>query len=383
VARAANGVARGSKNRKRDPKVESIRKEAERLGPWHLNVEITPSLSTGDLKSSDGPGGFYDPGPPFKQIFERVYPGGLEGRSALDCACNNGAYLFALKELGAGHCYGSDVRDLWIEQAKFLARNRKGPSDSIDFEVQDLYELPKLGVGPFDITIFAGVFYHLPDPLNGLKIAAEMTGELLYLSSASLSGFRDRAIVVGSESTEAPLSGVYGLQWYPTGPGVFKELLPWMGFPEVRVLNWWNPETSMPHLDVVQLLAARDKKVFEHFDSTHGGSTAGVFEHVRAEIPPRATVLVVSAGQDGWLNLPERRIWHFPQDATGAHSDTFSDRELLRQLEALRVAGAGYLVVPSSSFPWLESKQELNSYLRLRFDLVLSDPTSCIIFSLD
>jgi SAM-dependent methyltransferase len=383
VARVANGVGGGSKGRRRDPKVQAIRNEAERLGPWHLNVEITPNLSTRDLETSNGPGGFYDPGTPLKHFFERVYPHGLEGRTALDCACNNGAYLFALKELGAGHCYGSDVRDLWIEQAKFLARHRKGPSESIEFEVQDLYELPKLGVGPFDITIFAGVFYHLPDPLDGLKIAADLTSELLYMSSASLGGFPDGALVVGSESTEAPLSGVYGLQWYPTGPGVFKDLLAWMGFPEVRVLNWWNPETSMPHLDVVQLFAARDKKVFEHFDSTHGSSFAGVFEHVRAEIPPRATVLVASAGEEGWLDLPDRRIWHFPQDATGVHSDTFSERELLRQLDALRVAGAGYLVIPSTAFPWLESKQELLSYLRLRFDVVVNDTTSCIIFSLD
>jgi hypothetical protein len=30
--------------------------------------------------------------------------------------------------------------------------------------VLDLYDLPTLGLEPFDITIFAGIFYHLPDP---------------------------------------------------------------------------------------------------------------------------------------------------------------------------------------------------------------------------
>jgi tRNA (mo5U34)-methyltransferase len=40
-----------------------------------------------------------------------IYPGGLEGRRFLDCACNCVAYSFWAKELGASETFGFDVRE--------------------------------------------------------------------------------------------------------------------------------------------------------------------------------------------------------------------------------------------------------------------------------
>ena len=105
----------------------TLHAEGVRLRPWHLNVSIGPGLSTRDFLEEEAartPGSFYDPTPGFSWLLRRLYPDGLEGRSVLDCACNCGAYLFLAKELGAGECLGFDVREHWIEQARFLARNR-------------------------------------------------------------------------------------------------------------------------------------------------------------------------------------------------------------------------------------------------------------------
>ena len=87
----------------------AIRQEGESLGPWHLEVEVTPTLTPEALRGQtiDRIKGFYDPAPGFKGILERLFPAGLEGRSVLDCACNNGAFLYAAKELGAGRCLGT------------------------------------------------------------------------------------------------------------------------------------------------------------------------------------------------------------------------------------------------------------------------------------
>jgi tRNA (mo5U34)-methyltransferase len=78
------------------------------------------------------------------------------------------------------------VRDHWINQAKFIQENRTvGPTDGMRFEVADLYDLPKLGLEPFDFTLFKGIFYHLPDPITGLKAAADLTKEILVLDTPS------------------------------------------------------------------------------------------------------------------------------------------------------------------------------------------------------
>src|SRR5256885_7699535 len=155
------------------------REEVIRLGPWHIDVEITPEVSTGAFldappgtyPDSQGSVTFHDPHDGFLRRLRRIYPGGLEGRSVLDCACNCGAYLFYAKEAGAGRCLGFDVREHWISQARFLAEHRERPSDQMRFEVSDLYDLHELEPGTFDLTLFMGIFYHLPDPIRGLKLA--------------------------------------------------------------------------------------------------------------------------------------------------------------------------------------------------------------------
>ena len=47
-------------------------------------------------------------------------------------------------------------------------------SEDIDFEVPRLYDLPERELEPFDITLFNGIFYHLPEPVGGLRIAADL-----------------------------------------------------------------------------------------------------------------------------------------------------------------------------------------------------------------
>jgi tRNA (mo5U34)-methyltransferase len=88
------------------------------------------------------------------------------------------------------------------------------------------------------VTYFKGIFYHLPDPVTGLKIAGDLTKEVLYLSTAFVhrgSDFGLGGLILARQGTAPLMTGVYGLNWYPTGPRVFETLLNWMGFPETRV----------------------------------------------------------------------------------------------------------------------------------------------------
>jgi tRNA (mo5U34)-methyltransferase len=225
-----------------DPsKTTSLREEMDRLGPWGMGIDVTPDLST-----EPEPDPTYKPREPFKALLSRAYPDGLQGRSVLDCACNCGAFLFWAKELGASECFGFDIRRHWIDQARFLLEHRPWPSEGMRFEVRDLYELPDMKIGPFDVTVFNGIFYHLPDPVRGLKVAADLTNELIIVNTATYSGHEDGFLAVQSESTEQLLSGVYGLNWLPTGPEVIRQVLSWTGFEETRVLSWEEEIPATP-----------------------------------------------------------------------------------------------------------------------------------------
>ena len=257
-----------------------LREEIIRLGPWHLDVRVTPEISTS--VSLEAPDGIYEesfglvpfqsPERGYKDRLRTLFPGGLEGRSVLDCACNCGAYLFWAKELGAGRCRGFDARAHWIDQARFLQRHREGPGDDIEFEVRDLMELPDLGLEPFDITIFTGVLYHLADPIRGLQIAADLTAELLFVDTATTWDRPDDGFVLAEEPVEPLMSGVHGLAWRPTGPHVLQRILAWAGFEHTHVVRWvTGPQRLGGRLG---MLAARRPELLAPF-TREGAGAAG------------------------------------------------------------------------------------------------------------
>lgn len=249
-----------------------------RLAPWHLDVEVRDGVTTaaalestaGVTRPDAGPVGFASPGQRFRRLMLQVYPGGLGGRSVLDCACNCGAYLFWARELGARRGFGFDVREHWIDQARFLLQHRDQPGAGLRFEVLDLYDLPRRRLRPYDITLFQGIFYHLPDPVRGLRLAADLTRELMVVTTATKEGEEDGRLMVEQESTEYFLSGVYGLNWRPTGEGVLRKILAWAGFPEVRIHNHVsNTEgAGRPDWGRIQLIAARSKDTLRHYDAS-------------------------------------------------------------------------------------------------------------------
>jgi len=239
-----------------------LKEEIVKLGPWHLDVEVVPGLTTrawfeeaGDRHDPElGDTHLQNPFDDFMSMLDALYPGGVDGRAMLDCACNCGAYLLWARERGAGRCFGFDVREHWIRQARFLRDHRAG-ADDIDFRVLDLYDLPQLALEPFDFTLFNGIFYHLPEPVGGLRIAADLTREVLMVETATRAGREDGALVAGFESRDELMSGVHGLMWRPTGPKVMDRILKHLGFEDTHVLTW-RRETQ-PAWGRLEMLAAR------------------------------------------------------------------------------------------------------------------------------
>jgi tRNA (mo5U34)-methyltransferase len=247
--------------------VAYLKERITALGPWHLEVQVTSEVSTrvflegadADHSESAGvPVSFISPRDQWVGLMKRIYPEGLDGRTLLDCACNSGGYSFWAKELGASECFGFDVRHHWIDQANFLAEHRSWPSDGVKFEVLDLYDLPERGLEAFDIALFKGIFYHLPDPIRGMKAVADLTRELLVVDTAIRTDLPDGMLAAAGESRSHPMSGVYGLNWFPTGPEVLSTILRWLGFPHTRVVYWLKePDPERQGFGRLQIAASR------------------------------------------------------------------------------------------------------------------------------
>jgi tRNA (mo5U34)-methyltransferase len=355
---------------------EELRAEVIRLGPWHIDIEITPEVSTSVFQEAP-PGTypeweesvtFHNPHDGFLRRLGRAFPNGLEGRSVLDCACNCGAYLFYAKEAGAGRCIGFDVREHWIDQARFLAEQRRKPSGDMQFDVFDLYDLANRDVGRFDVTFFLGIFYHLPDPVTGLKLAADLTDELLILNTATKAGHPEGLLVADHESESKPMSGVHGLCWFPTGPLVLAHILNWLGFPEVRYSVWRHAPRQRDDLDRVELLAARTPGFFSDWDAAVPAE-GRVGELLRTRTAPGATTLVMGGDEQ----LPEvagRQLVELPTPG-GAGLD---EEHLIGDLERHHGNGARYVAVVDEALEALGAHPRLAGRLDQTSVLLVDEP---------
>jgi GT2 family glycosyltransferase len=102
-------------------------------------------------------------------------------------------------------------------------------------------------------------------------------------------------------------------------------------------------------------------------------------------LPRRATVLVVSRGDEELLKLNGCRAWHFPQSKGGVyagHHPTDS-REAVSHLEVLRARGGDFLLIPKTGFWWLDHYKGLRRHLESRYRQVVRDEDTCVIFALD
>ena len=262
----------------------AIKDEIDRLGPWLHDVEILPGLRTGAARAAtdadkDVPLSF-DPGVMMRRLVEDIY-GDLGGRSFLDCGCNAAGHSFAAASMGAGRSLAFDARQHWLDQAALLGRHFEAPR--LQLQQLTLADLASLDLEPFDVTLFSGLFYHLPDPVAGLKAAADLTRELLIVNTSVLPRSYP-GLVLSRESSVHVLSGVDGLAWLPTGPDVMQQILHWCGFPHVRVDLYWTPGKPRGWMRL-QIIAARDEATLARYDQRR--PDAALSRHVR---PPRRSV---------------------------------------------------------------------------------------------
>jgi 2-polyprenyl-3-methyl-5-hydroxy-6-metoxy-1,4-benzoquinol methylase len=240
--------------------------EIRRLGPWHMDIQLTPEFSTGSaygsttLEREQNQGvSLISPRESFSKYVAQIFGGSLAGKTFLDCACNAGAYCFLAREFAADYCFGFDVRQHWIDQARFVQSHRTvAPVDHIEIRQMDLLDLHRAGLKPFDFVLFKGIFYHLPDPVNSLKTVADLTKEVLWFNSATYDDEDGNSLYCTFENPDPVMSGVHVLSWMPTGSAVIAKILHWAGFRDIR-LTMYKRHTAVndPRRGRIEVFAAR------------------------------------------------------------------------------------------------------------------------------
>lgn len=121
-----------------------------------------------------------------KEMAEVFFRGGVQGKSVLDIGCWDGYFSIEAVRRGAGRVLATD-RYAWSNQcwgsreAFELAREQLAPS--IEVLEAEPTDLSVERIGTFDIVLFAGVLYHLRNPLLVLERVAPLAGQLFVLET--------------------------------------------------------------------------------------------------------------------------------------------------------------------------------------------------------
>jgi hypothetical protein len=105
---------------------------------------------------------------------------------------------------------------------------------------------------------------------------------------------------------------------------------------------------------------------------------------VQAQLPSGASVAVISKGDNALLQLEGLSARHFPSTPSGLYAGHHpaDSAAAIALLEAARVEGTEFLVVPRTSFWWLDYYTAFREHLESRYRLLPAGHDTCLIFDL-
>jgi tRNA (mo5U34)-methyltransferase len=169
---------------------DEVRARIAAVRHWYHPVEIRPGIITPG--SNDA-----------RTVLEMLdLPIDCRGMRALDLGTRDGFFAFELERRGA-EVVAVDylsMADSGFGVAAELLGSR------VTYLQRNLYELTAAELGTFDIVLFLGLLYHLPDPLGALRIVRNLTRQRMVLETLVLD--------FGREVDELPLMRFFaGSTW--------------------------------------------------------------------------------------------------------------------------------------------------------------------------
>ena len=196
---------------------------------WYHSIDLGSGIVTRGVDESVG------------RLARLGLPATLSGLSVLDIGAWDGFFSFEAERRGAARVVASD-HYAWhgtgwgTGQGKagfLLAREAlESKVEDIDVDVMDL-SVDRVG-GQFDVVLFLGVLYHLPNPLLALERVASVTRTLLILETVvDMVGVRRPAAAFypGQELNRDPTN------WWGPNHAAVAGMLTNFGFEQVEALT--------------------------------------------------------------------------------------------------------------------------------------------------
>ncbi len=198
---------------------DSIRALLPQLPHWHHRYEILPGVVTP---------GSYDPGFMWKLL---ALPTDLTGMRVLDLGSSDGYFIKKLIEAGA------DVLavDIIHKSRSGLGILERAIGREIPFLEASIYDLPQRDLGKFDIVLFLGLIYHLPDMCRGLDIVRELCSGTAHIESHV--DTVNSTLSVAAYHRDKSLNNDYTNFWSPTVP-CLRDMLTDAGFQVIAEHTW-------------------------------------------------------------------------------------------------------------------------------------------------
>lgn len=149
---------------------DEVRARIAAVSHWYHPIEVRPGIVT--------PGGN-----DAKSVLATLdLPADCRGMRALDLGTRDGFFAFELERRGAEVVAVDYVAK---EQSGFAVASELLGS-RVTYVQANLYDLTAASFGTFDVVLFLGLLYHLPDPLGALRIVRNLTRQRMVLETLVL-----------------------------------------------------------------------------------------------------------------------------------------------------------------------------------------------------
>lgn len=149
---------------------DEVRARIAEVPHWYHPIEIRAGIVTPGANDA-------------RRVLETLaLPEDCRGMRALDLGTRDGFFAFELERRGAEVVA---VDYLPMEESGFAVA-AKLLGSRVTYLQRNLFELSAASIGTFDLVLFLGLLYHLPDPLGALRIVRNLTSGRMYLETLVL-----------------------------------------------------------------------------------------------------------------------------------------------------------------------------------------------------
>jgi tRNA (mo5U34)-methyltransferase len=149
---------------------DEVRARIAAVPHWYHPIEVRPGIITPGMNDA-------------RNVLAMLeLPADCHGMRALDLGTRDGFFAFELERRGAE-----------VVAVDYMPMSESGfgvAADLLESRVtylqRNLYDLQPAEVGTFDLVLFLGLLYHLPDPLGAIRVVRNLTRRRMLLETLVL-----------------------------------------------------------------------------------------------------------------------------------------------------------------------------------------------------